>query len=391
VLTCYQGLPAAMDHTVGVGHQSRENYNRFSYLIVENTRNALVCLFEFGLSDTKHCSYEEFLNQNQHDIYHMCFKMQCCQCNPAMVHRGKNLMKVCQWAELYDKASDQRIQKHKKHERNEYCCRNAKFYIRTDHLDISLCKLLLDGFCADVFWYCCLKGSCLQQFLNKHKHTLYHMWKRTNNGHCCQGECRSSGKHRRFKITREQWNIMFKATELPCSAHRDKKDAICTMSAIADITTSDLDNKLSAGILAACCPIKQAVDDLVDMRNTLYAHAKTAKISHDDYSRYSTRVEDHILLIARMCNKRHEMERQLIDTKTRPVLDEARTLQIQTKILEEMKDKIDLKEVNIFFFICLMVFNATFNNISAISWRSVLVVEEAGVPGEDYRPWENNW
>jgi hypothetical protein len=28
------------------------------------------------------------------------------------------------------------------------------------------------------------------------------------------------------------------------------------------------------------------------------------------------------------------------------------------------------------------VFNATFNNISAISWRPVLVVEEAGVPGE---------
>jgi hypothetical protein len=27
-----------------------------------------------------------------------------------------------------------------------------------------------------------------------------------------------------------------------------------------------------------------------------------------------------------------------------------------------------------------MVFNATFSNISAISWRSVLVVEEAGVP-----------
>jgi hypothetical protein len=34
----------------------------------------------------------------------------------------------------------------------------------------------------------------------------------------------------------------------------------------------------------------------------------------------------------------------------------------------------------------LMVFNATFNNISAISWRSVLLVEEIGVPGENYRP-----
>jgi hypothetical protein len=29
--------------------------------------------------------------------------------------------------------------------------------------------------------------------------------------------------------------------------------------------------------------------------------------------------------------------------------------------------------------ICFLVFNATFSNISAISWRPVLVVEEAGV------------
>ena len=34
-------------------------------------------------------------------------------------------------------------------------------------------------------------------------------------------------------------------------------------------------------------------------------------------------------------------------------------------------------------FVCLMVFNATFNNISAISWRSVLLVEENGRSGEN--------
>jgi len=34
----------------------------------------------------------------------------------------------------------------------------------------------------------------------------------------------------------------------------------------------------------------------------------------------------------------------------------------------------------------LMVFNATFNNISVISWRSVLLVEETGRPGENHRP-----
>jgi len=30
------------------------------------------------------------------------------------------------------------------------------------------------------------------------------------------------------------------------------------------------------------------------------------------------------------------------------------------------------------------VFNATFSNISAISWRPVLVMEVAGVPGENH-------
>ena len=34
----------------------------------------------------------------------------------------------------------------------------------------------------------------------------------------------------------------------------------------------------------------------------------------------------------------------------------------------------------------VMVFNAPFNNISIISWQSVLLVEETGVPGENHRP-----
>ena len=33
-----------------------------------------------------------------------------------------------------------------------------------------------------------------------------------------------------------------------------------------------------------------------------------------------------------------------------------------------------------------MALNATFNNISVISWRSALLMEEAGVPEENHRP-----
>jgi hypothetical protein len=36
------------------------------------------------------------------------------------------------------------------------------------------------------------------------------------------------------------------------------------------------------------------------------------------------------------------------------------------------------------FKVRVMVFNATFNNISIKSWRSVLLVKETGVPGENH-------
>ena len=39
----------------------------------------------------------------------------------------------------------------------------------------------------------------------------------------------------------------------------------------------------------------------------------------------------------------------------------------------------------------LMVFNATFNNISVILWRSVLLVKETGVPRENHRPVPSHW
>ena len=62
----------------------------------------------------------------------------------------------------------------------------------------------------------------------------------------------------------------------------------------------------------------------------------------------------------------------------------------------EKRTGFDYNERNTLLVICdkdvgcwligLMVFNATFNNISVISWRSVLLVEETGVPEENHRP-----
>jgi hypothetical protein len=42
-------------------------------------------------------------------------------------------------------------------------------------------------------------------------------------------------------------------------------------------------------------------------------------------------------------------------------------------------------------YVCLIVLNIIFNNISAISWRSVLLVEETGGPGESHWPVASHW
>jgi len=39
----------------------------------------------------------------------------------------------------------------------------------------------------------------------------------------------------------------------------------------------------------------------------------------------------------------------------------------------------------------VMVFNTTFNNISVISWQSILLVEANGVPGKNHRKSLTNW
>jgi hypothetical protein len=52
--------------------------------------------------------------------------------------------------------------------------------------------------------------------------------------------------------------------------------------------------------------------------------------------------------------------------------------------------------INNYYFIHIMgvmamVFNATLSNISLIPWRSVLLMEETGVPGENHRPVASHW
>ena len=49
------------------------------------------------------------------------------------------------------------------------------------------------------------------------------------------------------------------------------------------------------------------------------------------------------------------------------------------------KARQDTKKIRIQYRV-FIVFNATFNNIPVKSWRSILLMDETGVPGENHRP-----
>jgi hypothetical protein len=62
-------------------------------------------------------------------------------------------------------------------------------------------------------------------------------------------------------------------------------------------------------------------------------------------------------------------------------------------IYEVIGERINTQEPYLCDLVCgwIMMFNTTFNNISAISWRSVLLVEETRVHGENHRPVASHW
>ena len=57
-----------------------------------------------------------------------------------------------------------------------------------------------------------------------------------------------------------------------------------------------------------------------------------------------------------------------------------------TTTLDEIKKNMSKVPINYRLFVWFMVLNVTFNNISAKSWRTVILVEETGVYGENHRP-----
>ncbi|VDI63604.1 Hypothetical predicted protein, partial [Mytilus galloprovincialis] len=299
--------------------KEQENFLRYAILIVDHSKEALQDLVELNLKN-KHLAFDEFLNQNQHAIYHLCYDTQCCQCQNTPPRR-KRIIFPSQLELLFDKYK--KLPSHRGIGHNDFCCSYAKVGITSQVLDLSLARCLLVNCCLDVFWFTSLTShsQTLEQFLNSNKHTIYHLWK--NNQNCCQCKpgfifpCNDS------LITENEWKIMFSSLLSPCENDRKRmstgSSSVCSVGATPGIATQNINLEVQRFILQKCSHISKAVDFLVEQRNLRFAHVPEAKIPDSDFKLFLKDIETHLLGISRVCGKETHVKNILRDLHSKPL------------------------------------------------------------------------
>ncbi|XP_052064754.1 uncharacterized protein LOC127704660 [Mytilus californianus] len=128
--------------------RERENFYRISTIIVDHGKESLILLLDNELN-TSNQTLEDFINLNQHEIYHLCFnRYTCCQCingRLPLTTPPSRVLHPDQLNVLLDKNGQQLSCHNIKSSLQFYCC-PAKTTLTPKHLDLTLLRCLLINF-----------------------------------------------------------------------------------------------------------------------------------------------------------------------------------------------------------------------------------------------------
>ncbi|VDI45602.1 Hypothetical predicted protein, partial [Mytilus galloprovincialis] len=300
--------------------KEQENFLRNAILTVDHSKEVLQCFLEQHLKNN-HQTFEDFLNKNQHDIYHLYYDSKCCQCGPGPLQRKKRILFASQMELLFDK--NKQLSIHKTTRRGDFCCCTAKTSVTTAVLDLTLARCLLLHCCVGMFWYSVLdfKGVTLEQFLNSNKHILYHLWK--NNTKCCKCQPDCIFPCNDPLIMESEWKKMFSSTLPPCENDRKRPVngaiSICAFSASPSITVKQIHLELQGIIIQYCCSTRKSVEKLAELRNLTFGHVKKASMSCTEFNTFMSEAEDAIYDLASVCGKEDYYRQMLLDLRDKPL------------------------------------------------------------------------
>ncbi|CAC5404550.1 unnamed protein product [Mytilus coruscus] len=363
----------------------RENFLRHAILVVDHSKSALVSLVELNVAN-KSQTFEQFVNTNQHEIYHLYNSSRCCQCPTAHYPlRSPHILYQSQMELLFDRSS--KLPCHNTARRSaEFCCSMAKSGLYTDVLDLTLARCLLVNLCNDIFWFSCLQFQSMtfEDFLNNNKHELYHLWQ--YNAPCCQCPPGYTFPTNYSVLGQNDWMQMFNAVLLPCADHKKRPSpgsmqSICSVAAKPGITSIHLNPSLRRIILQHCCTLRMAVETLVQIRNQDYGHAKEGLMSVNEYNTSVVKIERCIIDIAKVCKKETQFKQKIREAKD-GALDQTLFTQYHNNLMETLTRQAEIHKSVADIAPCL---NKISNKIEEKAGQIPKLMDECVRKGYDYQ------
>lgn len=250
---------------------SKEKRERLLLLICGHATEALQSLMEYFLTN-QNKTLQQFIDDNQHDIYHLYRNDRCCMC-PAInqtksKHNRKPPLQKDQIEKLFDTISSApRNPKHKSRNSTDVCCCFAKSIIVGD-LDITFLKCFFINLCQDFLWDKFLlihHSSSFQQFLKDKQHDIFHLCHKRFV--CCK--C-SNGK---FKIPYSNLQIsdfmkLYDFKKQNCSMI-DTCAYLAKPSLVHYNDFKGLEPKVFMELTNCLCPLRLSIDEIGKIRNKL--------------------------------------------------------------------------------------------------------------------------
>lgn len=199
------------------------------------------------------------------------------------------------------------------------------------------------------------EGMSFLEFLEKHHHEIYHLC--YNNALCCicpkHARGPTNGPQSRI-LYPSQLDLLFDITSAKQPAHNSySKSKHCCLPVNRNMKKEDLDFTLTRCLLVNFTNVipfgsneRQAVDELVKMRNITYAHASRGVIPHEEYDKIREKIENCLLTLGRKCGKEDKVRQTLKEARFR-TLDETMCQQYHSSLLMSLQRDEDLKKVNI--------------------------------------------
>lgn len=324
-----------------------ENYYRACALILKHGAKSKRSLLNHHLQNSNQTLYQ-FIEVHGHDLLHLHVgKKRCCRCNILLNYVAPSVKTLyhAQMDVLFSKSG--RLHEHCQGVLpSEYCCRYPNIALTPEDLDISLLNILFSNFCNDLFWESCMDGKSLDTFLNNKKHILYHLWHHKDP--CCFNKCTSVMKSKTRRIVKSQWKTLFQLTNLDPSICNVGEACSCLHKAIPGIQVIDIEKDLAREILHSTSPLKQAVEGIVGLRNTYFAHVKDNSLSDMQFQDALKKCEDYMKTIAIACNSNIATITDIMEHVKVMALDGSICDQLNRLLLSQIVERTDINKVNIF-------------------------------------------